>query len=510
MQEITRHEVDGRRVAEALDRIVERTGNRWYAMWQKDPSPEAMLALRDELLDHVAARTVSAPAREEAPPGTVLLTAAEMALGALSVGCFPDGDQEIPFPLIGENLTSEDVRFGSAAAHAPTARWWLDAFELCLVSGLVWERERVIGLLLRSDYAPAIRDGVPYSPLTSVSDPADLAAMDALCPYLAEASGHLPSDWPAVALRKPEPDELAEAARRLDGVPALTADQRLLRVLLDDDRRAFEQALAARLAEYRDGLAGDPAPRTLLPIGILALAALAVRVHGWDLDVRSGYLPAALLGSSPANSLDRVYLRLVAEESIPDGARSQFGYLRPLATDLLAGIALDGPDSLRVLDDRDVALVDRGVLAAAARTNLLNAPVNYDTYDLPGGAVLHILGHPESPFAASKLLVFEETVRAAGGPDLPADGVLAVVPNRHNLVFHPLADEHVGEAVNALAQFALGAYEDGPGRISPRVFWWRAGTLTSITAVDPESRTMTISPPDDLMTIMRRLTHLTT
>ncbi|WP_277994186.1 hypothetical protein [Streptomyces sp. MST-110588] len=37
------------------------------------------------------------------------------------------------------------------------------------------------------------------------------------------------------------------------------------------------------------------------------------------------------------------------------------------------------------------------------------------------------------------------------------------------------------------------------------MFWWRAGTLTSITLVDQESRTMRIAPPDELMTIMRRL-----
>jgi len=65
------------------------------------------------------------------------------------------------------------------------------------------------------------------------------------------------------------------------------------------------------------------------------------------------------------------------------------------------------------------------------------------------------------------------------------------------------------EAVNALAQFGQGAYEDGPGRLSPRVFWWRAATLTSITVFDQESRTMSLSPPDELMTIMRRLAGTT-
>ncbi|MGV2917368.1 hypothetical protein [Streptomyces alfalfae] len=209
--------------------------------------------------------------------------------------------------------------------------------------------------------------------------------------------------------------------------------------------------------------------------------------------------------TSAADPLRSVYLMLVAEELIPGEARGQFSYLQPLAADLLAGVALDTPDQVRVLDDRDVTLVEWESLMAAARRNLLSEPVNYDTVELPGGAVLHILGHPESVFAASKVLVFEETVRAADGPEIPDEGVLLVVPNRHNLVFYPLTGKHVPEAVNSLAQFGQGAYEDGPGRLSPRVFWWRAGVLTSITLFDQESRTMRISPPDELMMIMRRL-----
>ncbi|WP_373306599.1 Imm49 family immunity protein [Streptomyces mirabilis] len=44
-----------------------------------------------------------------------------------------------------------------------------------------------------------------------------------------------------------------------------------------------------------------PAPfLTLLPLGALALAALAVPVRGWELGVRSGYLPHGMLGSPEA------------------------------------------------------------------------------------------------------------------------------------------------------------------------------------------------------------------
>lgn len=153
-----------------------------------------------------------------------------------------------------------DISFGDAVDQAPTARTWLDAFALCVVSGAVRERDRVIGLLLRSDFAPALHDGVPYSPLDSHSDPAELAEMDALCLYLTPAAGHLPRDWPDATLCEPDAAERAEAARRLDALGVLTPDQRLLRVLLDDDQPAFERALAGNLTDHREGARPDAAP----------------------------------------------------------------------------------------------------------------------------------------------------------------------------------------------------------------------------------------------------------
>ncbi|MFJ4980353.1 hypothetical protein ACIP6X_34405 [Streptomyces coeruleorubidus] len=59
------------------------------------------------------------------------------------------------------------------ASLSTTAQNWVEAFALCVISGLMWQRSRVIGPLLQEDYAPAIRGGVPYSKRESVSSPAD-------------------------------------------------------------------------------------------------------------------------------------------------------------------------------------------------------------------------------------------------------------------------------------------------------------------------------------------------
>ncbi|MFD9082974.1 Imm49 family immunity protein [Streptomyces erythrochromogenes] len=89
-------------------------------------------------------------------------------------------------------------------------------------------------------------------------------------------------------------DERLDAALALDAAHAVSPDQRLLRVLLTDDQSAFERPLDERLAQHRADTGEHPAPETLLPLGAIALAVLAVQVHGWDLQTRSAYLPASL------------------------------------------------------------------------------------------------------------------------------------------------------------------------------------------------------------------------
>ncbi|MFD7909668.1 Imm49 family immunity protein [Streptomyces sp. NPDC059752] len=297
MREIARHEVGEDRTGRALEDIDGRTFGRWHGLRYDNLSIKGIQETGAELLDHVGALTLQDPRLEGAQGRLALRTAAECALGALTLGTCPGGDYEVFFPLIGEELSSEDFAFGDAVDQAPTAQVWVEAFTLSVITGLVWERARMIGPLLKTDYAPMFHAGLPYSSLSSVSDPAELAEMDTLCAYL-----HLVettrSPWVASGvppLRKPDAEERAAAAARLDGAGALTADQRLLRVLLDDDQPAFEQALTNRLLEHRDGAGPDAAPRTLLPVTAVALAALAVQAHGWELDVRSGYLPAGLL-----------------------------------------------------------------------------------------------------------------------------------------------------------------------------------------------------------------------
>ncbi|WP_405443116.1 immunity 49 family protein [Streptomyces avidinii] len=293
-----RHPVNQQRLDQALGDKADRVQERFEDVYQRGYPMRVMLEeLGHELLDHVAARTIQDPDLDDERTRLALVTAAECCLGVLDLGCFPGGDWEIPLPLTGTRLTSEELDYDEThdATDTVTARTWIDAFDICVVSGLVQDWERVIGLLLRRNFAPALHNNLPHAGRDSVSEPDDLAHMDALCAYLTPARGHLPRDWPQVTLTKPSTDERLDAALALDAAHAVSPDQRLLRVLLADDQCAFERALDERLAQHRAGVGENPAPGTLLPLGAIALAALAVQVHGWDLQTRSAYLPTSLL-----------------------------------------------------------------------------------------------------------------------------------------------------------------------------------------------------------------------
>ncbi|MCX4673584.1 immunity 49 family protein [Streptomyces sp. NBC_01381] len=297
IKDVARHDVSEQRIEEALEDIWGRAFSRWHTMQYDCYSDEELQAMRDELLDHIAARTVADPEPGTAPSHIVLRTAAQCALGLVDLGCYPKGDHEISFALIDRKLSSEDTDFGAVVEQVATARTWLDAFTLAVSSGMIWERDLAIGLLLRGDIAPDIRIGVPHSKLESKSDPGELAEMDALCGYLTQAEGHLPRHWPSVTLCRPTAGERADAQRQLNVLDTLTPDQQLLRVLVEDDQSAFEQALARRLVQHRESTPPDAAPRSLLPHKTIALAALAVQVHDWVLRIQSAYLPQTLLSA---------------------------------------------------------------------------------------------------------------------------------------------------------------------------------------------------------------------
>ncbi|MCN9239963.1 immunity 49 family protein [Streptomyces sp. RY43-2] len=205
--------------------------------------------------------------------------------------------------------------------------------------------------------------------------------------------------------------------------------------------------------------------------------------------------------------LQGVHARLLPVDSFTPELAEAMRYVRVVADGLVFAFALDQPTTVRILTDNDVERAGLENLGEAAYANLMRVPVVHEEVPIEGRARLHSL-YGDSPFVSSKALYLSEAVRQATGEPLPDAGALVAVPNRHLLVYHPITDGTVVDAVNDLGSCALGAYEDGPGSLSPRVYWWYRGSLTSLTVIDDEARTFSVQPPPHLLGLMKGLVRL--
>ncbi|WP_327358510.1 immunity 49 family protein [Streptomyces sp. NBC_01304] len=212
-------------------------------------------------------------------------------------------------------------------------------------------------------------------------------------------------------------------------------------------------------------------------------------------------------GESAEELLRGTHARLLPTDAISGQLADHLRYARQIADGLVFAYALDGPTSVRILTDADVARTEIEELGAAAYRNLMSVPVKHDEVPVEGRALLHSL-YGDSPFVASKALFLSEAARQVTGEPLPDAGALVVVPTRHLLAYHPIVDGSVVDAVNDLAAYGFGAYQDGPGELSPRVYWWHKGALTSLTVIDDDTRSFSVQPPPDLLALMKGLVGL--
>ena len=94
------------------------------------------------------------------------------------------------------------------------------------------------------------------------------------------------------------------------------------------------------------------------------------------------------------------------------------------------------------------------------------------TFEVGKGAGLRALVG-DSFFTASHVLFLEDYLQ----PPSPFGAVVAV-PHRHAVLFHAIVDMRVMEAVNSMITIAFGMYQEGPGSLSPGLYWWKPGSLT--------------------------------
>ncbi len=204
---------------------------------------------------------------------------------------------------------------------------------------------------------------------------------------------------------------------------------------------------------------------------------------------------ADVLAGDLAQARPHLKVRLYPRETFRNDA-DQF-IVRDVADDLCAVLCFDLPSNVVTVNADSLAKwgctaddVWYQALANLRRTE--HAAV--EDVDV-GGAVLRAMTG-DSFFVASNLLLLGDFLAP---DDAPPWGAIAAVPNRHTLVFHPIHDPSALRAIDAMVVMASGMCAEGPGSISPNLFWWRDGALRTLPSREADDHYEFV-PPDEFVT----------
>ena len=173
-----------------------------------------------------------------------------------------------------------------------------------------------------------------------------------------------------------------------------------------------------------------------------------------------------------------------------------------LAPDLVAVLAADLPTTVSTITDDIAEGWDTPIdeLFAIATDHMATEMSGYERGSVPmaGGASLETLSG-ETFFVASQIVRFAEFASP------PPHGALVSLPNRHLLIWHPIETAAATiQAVQTMLTAGLNAYQEGPGSLTPDLYWWHRGALTLLPS-SIDGKGVNFLPPDALVELLNSL-----
>jgi hypothetical protein len=105
----------------------------------------------------------------------------------------------------------------------------------------------------------------------------------------------------------------------------------------------------------------------------------------------------------------------------------------------------------------------------------------------------------DSFYAASHLLTFERYITQP----MP-HGLLVSVPKRDIILAHYIHDAGVMDAIGAMLQVTTDMHTEGPGSLSPNLYWYRNGGLTTID-YEMTHHSFTLNPTPEFRGILQHM-----
>ena len=87
-------------------------------------------------------------------------------------------------------------------------------------------------------------------------------------------------------------------------------------------------------------------------------------------------------------------------------------------------------------------------------------------------------------------------------------GAIVSMPIRHSVLVHPIDDSTVRPAIAGMIPITRQLFKQGPGSVSPHLYWWRDGALEWIpTFFDGTPSGVEVYPSSELSDLVADLTR---
>jgi hypothetical protein len=109
-------------------------------------------------------------------------------------------------------------------------------------------------------------------------------------------------------------------------------------------------------------------------------------------------------------------------------------------------------------------------------------------------------------YAASHALIFEDylTQHAEKNGKATSYGAIVGIPKRDVMLAHFIHNVGAVEAIGSLLQAVVGMHRDGPGSITPNLYWYHEGEFKHLPYV-LEGNALNFAPPDEFVELLNEL-----
>jgi len=169
-------------------------------------------------------------------------------------------------------------------------------------------------------------------------------------------------------------------------------------------------------------------------------------------------------------------IRLVPDTPADAGTLRQLGG-RPFVDGVVQVLAVDVDDAVRCVPTSEVAAngwdIDEAWASARLQTELLERPDEIHAIDIGGTDLVHVFG--ERPFTAGTVGVIADVI--ADDAHIGDFGAIVSMPLCHSVLVHPIDDASVRFGIAGMIPITRQLFKQGPGSVSPHLYWWRDGSL---------------------------------